>query len=111
MAKKTKAGKPVKTKKKSEPAPKVRGLNIGMKTGLNLTHFINKMFSDEVRKAKAKRLPDETLEKMLKAEFPKRSSFQSISAYRGYFNAGAHGHGYGKPPVALPKEKRLRKVK
>jgi len=107
---KTSKGKPVKKAAKKEAAEKVPGLNVGLKTGKKLCDFINSLFVKELRTAAAKRMTDEQLMKEIAKEFPKRDSFQSIGSYRSYFNGGQHG--FGNPPnTAIPKDKRLKKVK
>lgn len=75
-------------------APEKRdGIKHGITTGLNLTHFTNEMFYNNYEM----NLGDDELHDLLEGEFPNRipsgGVIQKISAYRGYFNQGVHGHG------------------
>jgi len=68
------------------------GEKIGIANGLNLTHFLNELFYMNFEK---EWLDSEMLEFMEK-EFPLREKFQSVAAYRSYFNGALHGHGIGE---------------
>ena len=96
----TKGGKPaVKETKKAEPVEKVPGLDIGMKTGLRVVETVNNILIAQ-RKAMyddpRKMLDEEDLQAAFVREFPKKESWQELSAYRNYFNAGLAG--MGDPP-------------
>jgi len=81
------------------------GVNIGVTTGLRLTHYTGDMFAQNEKA----HVSDDILAAMLAAEYPNRIKagkvLQSIGSYRSYYNQGLHGHtpdglpaGQGKAP-------------
>jgi len=95
MAKKASGGYPLPSKwnihDKSEAKAERDGLEIGVANGLNLTKFLNELFYNNFEN----QMTDEELDAAMRAEFPKRTKFQKISAYRSYYNNNLHGHGQG----------------
>lgn len=73
----------------------------GKTTGLVLCHYINELLYANYDK----RRTDEEMAAAVKAEFPKRGGIQTMSAYRSYFNAGAHG--FGIDGARLKEDERL----
>lgn len=69
------------------------GIKYGVTTGLNITHFLNELFLQNYDD----QLSDPELDAICREEFPNRTSFQDMSAYRGYFNGFKHGFGTGEP--------------
>ena len=67
------------------------GDRVGLATGLVLTHYLNELFFANYENE----LNDATLMAATRKEYPKRGVIQSMAAYRSYFNAGLHGHGWG----------------
>ena len=80
------------------------GNKFGVTLGLRLTHFLNELFYANYQAGKT----DEELTADLMAEYPARTQFQTITAYRSYFNSGLHGFGWGQP---LDPANRLRAYK
>lgn len=64
------------------------GDKFGKRTGLSITAYADELL---VANEKANET-DGVLQAELVGEFPNRKAVQAISAYRGYFNAGKHGH-------------------
>lgn len=109
----TKGGKPVKKEaKKPEPAEKVPGLDVGLRSGERVVQFINGKLIEQ-RKAMYNdprtMLSDDDLSMVFGKEFPKKEKFQEISSYRNYFNGALAG--MGDPPYVdgnkIPDGKRL----
>lgn len=106
----TKGGKPVKKEaKKREPVEKVPGLDIGLRSGKRVVETINdsliqqrRVMYDDPRKM----MSDDNLSQVWGKEFPQKESFQEVSSYRNYFNAGLAGMG-DPPGQKLPEERRL----
>ena len=69
------------------------GENIGVANGLKLTHFLNEVFYANYEKE----LLDAEILEAMETEFPNREKFQSVAAYRSYFNGALHGFGIGEP--------------
>lgn len=106
----TKGGVPVKkAAPKPEPKEKTPGLDVGMRSGMPVVAFINKTLQDQ-RKAMyddpRKMMDDEELQAAIGREFPKKESFQELSAYRNYFNGGLAGMG-DPPGEKISETKRL----
>lgn len=106
----TKGGKPVKKQaKQKEPAERIPGLNVGLKTGKRVVMFVNDTLIDNKRRMYSDprtMLSDDELLSAFGREFPKRESFQEASSYRNYFNGGLAA--MGDPPNSkAPEEWRL----
>jgi len=75
------------------------GVNVGVSTGLRLTHYIS-----EVLAANAKHnVSDDVIAAMLESEYPGRrkagKTIQAVASYRSYYNQGLHGlTPDGQPP-------------
>jgi hypothetical protein len=83
------------------------GYKVGKVSGLLLTHCLNELFIANM----AGHWTDAELVEYLNRDYPERKGkFQSMTAYRAYFNAGLHGFGF---PVGkkLPPGKRARAVR
>lgn len=81
------------TEEDRKPEDQRDGIKYGVTTGLNLTHFLNELFLQNYDA----QLSDPELLAICEKEYPGREGkFQSMSAYRGYFNSNKHGHGTGE---------------
>ena len=72
------------------PTAERDGNRVGVTTGLVLTHYVNELLAANYEAG----LGDTDLNAILRQEYPNRAVIQSIAAYRSYFNAGLHGHGW-----------------